>query len=61
MSLVEAAVVRSQLPENMFGPFTVLAPEGVAHPPHMYWDHVDTGAMVNLVHRGVLYAFAELL
>ena len=60
-SLVEAAVARSRLPENMFGPFTVSAPTGVTSPPPVHWAHVDTGAMVNLVHRGVLHAFPELL
>ena len=60
-SLVEAALVYSQLPENMLGSFTVPAPEGNAHPLHVHWVHVDTGAMVNLVHRGVLHAFLELL
>lgn len=44
-------------PENIFAPFrvTTAIPTGFTH-----WANVDTGAMVNVVHSGVLRAFPEL-
>ena len=62
--LVSEAVAWSDRAENMFSPFTVVleASAGLQREtqPRVHWAHVDTGAMINLVHRGVLTAFPAL-
>ena len=49
----------SQVPQNMFAPFTA-AREGVVDDITTHWGNVDTGAMVNVVYLGVTKAFTEL-
>ena len=62
--LVSEAVARSDRAENMFSPFTVVLETSAGlqceTQPRVHWAHVDTGAMINLVHRGVLTAFPAL-
>ena len=62
--LVSEAVARSDRAENMFSPFTVVLETSAGlqreTQPRVHWAHVDTGAMINLVHCGVLTAFLAL-
>ena len=62
--LVSEAVAWSDRAENMFSPFTVVLETSAGlqreTQPRVHWAHVDTGAMINLVHRGVLTAFPAL-
>ena len=48
----------------MFSPFTIVleTSTGLQHEiqPCVHWAHVDTGAMINLVHHGVITAFPAL-
>lgn len=58
---VQAAVLRADMrepPENIFGPFTASADRATAT---VHWANMDSGAMINVVHSGVLTVFPALL
>lgn len=58
MSVV-SRVDQVEILPNVFAPFTIPASQ-VADMSTVHWGNVDTGAMVNVVYKGVIRVFKAL-
>lgn len=65
VAMVETLRRLSAPPENLFAPFTLPPCNQTGKPqrvgkPRVHWAHVDSGAQVCVVHKGVVDTFPEL-